>query len=115
MNNNLVRYIKKISLHVVLFWIIIAFIIYPNIDLVRNTFIVGGQVSLKAIDKLLSSQIAIDSLKNSFILAFSISITVNIIGIFIVLVTEFFDIKGSKILKIGYFTTMIYGGIVLVS
>ena len=43
------------------------------------------------------------------------SITVNIFGIFIVLITEYFDIKGSKILKLGYFTPMIYGGIILAS
>ena len=51
----------------------------------------------------------------SFILAVSLSITVNIFGVFVVLITEYFDIKGSKILKIAYFTPLIYGGIILAS
>ena len=42
-------------------------------------------------------------------------ITVNIIGVFLVLVSDYFDIKGAKILKLGYMTTLIYGGVVLVS
>ncbi|XCB28970.1 hypothetical protein RQN30_06670 [Arcanobacterium hippocoleae] len=41
--------------------------------------------------------------------------TVNITGIFIVLVTRYFAIKGAKILWIGYATSLVYGGITLVS
>ncbi|WNQ10980.1 iron ABC transporter permease [Paenibacillus aurantius] len=55
------------------------------------------------------------SLYNSFILAVSLIFTVNIVGIFLVLVVEYFDIKGAKILRLGYFTTLIYSGVVLVS
>lgn len=55
------------------------------------------------------------SLRNSFILAPSLSITVGFIGISLVLITEYFDIKGAKILRLGYMTTLIYGGIILVS
>lgn len=36
-------------------------------------------------------------------------------GISLVLITEYFDIKGAKILRLGYMTTLIYGGIILVS
>lgn len=32
-----------------------------------------------------------------------------------VLVVEYFDIKGAKVLRLGYFTTLIYSGVVLVS
>jgi iron(III) transport system permease protein len=54
-------------------------------------------------------------MRNSVVLALSLAVTVNIVGIFIVLVTEYFDIKGSKILRLGFMTTLIYGGVVLVS
>ena len=37
----------------------------------------------------------------------------NIVGTLLVLFTEYFDIKGAKILKAGYMTTLIYGGVVL--
>lgn len=96
-------------------WIFIAFLIYPNLNIVVNAFIKNGEFSLDAIRLVLKSTRAINGLRNSVVLAITLSITVNIIGIFIVLVTEYFDIKGSKILRLGYMTTLIYGGIVLVS
>ncbi|SET15055.1 iron(III) transport system permease protein [[Clostridium] aminophilum] len=50
---------------------------------------------------------------NALKLAICLVITVNVVGISLVLLTEYFDIKGSKILRLGYATTMIYSGIAL--
>ena len=44
---------------------------------------------------------------NSLKLAVLLVLTVNIIGVSIVLLTEYFDIKGAKVLRVGYMTTMI--------
>jgi len=52
---------------------------------------------------------------NSLKLAVALVITVNVVGISIVLLTEYFDIKGAKILRMGYMTTMIYSGVALVT
>ncbi len=52
---------------------------------------------------------------NSLKLAVCLVLTVNVIGISIVLLTEYFDIKGAKILRLGYMTTMIYSGVALVT
>ncbi len=52
---------------------------------------------------------------NSLKLAVCLVITVNVVGISIVLLTEYFDIKGSKILRLGYMTTLIYSGVALVT
>ncbi|MBR0228733.1 MAG: iron ABC transporter permease [Clostridia bacterium] len=52
---------------------------------------------------------------NSVLLAVALVITVNIVGISIVLLTEYFDIKGAKILRLGYMTTLIYSGMALVT
>jgi len=52
---------------------------------------------------------------NSLKLAVCLVITVNIVGISIVLLTEYFDIKGAKILRMGYMTTLIYSGVALVT
>ncbi len=52
---------------------------------------------------------------NSLKLAVCLVITVNVVGISIVLLTEYFDIKGAKILRLGYMTTMIYSGVALVT
>ena len=50
---------------------------------------------------------------NSLKLAVLLVLTVNIVGVSIVLLTEYFDIKGAKVLRVGYMTTMIYSGVAL--
>lgn len=52
---------------------------------------------------------------NSLKLALALVLTVNIVGVSIVLLTEYFDIKGARILRLGYMTTMIYSGVALVT
>ncbi len=52
---------------------------------------------------------------NSLKLAVALVITVNIVGVSIVLLTEYFDIKGARILRLGYMTTLIYSGVALVT
>ncbi len=96
-------------------WFILSFLVLPNLNVVYTTFFEKGQFSFEPFVKLFNSPRAMKSLMNSFILAISLSITVNIVGILLVLITEYFDIKGSRILKLGYMTTLIYGGVVLVS
>ena len=96
-----------------LIWFLVTFIIYPNIDLVLSVFVKDGQFSLDAVNRVLKSPRAIQSIMNSFKLALSLVVTVNIVGLLCVLFTEYFDIKGAKILKLGYMTSLIYGGVVL--
>ena len=52
---------------------------------------------------------------NSLKLAVCLVVTVNIVGVSIVLLTEYFDIKGARVLRLGYMTTMIYSGVALVT
>ena len=52
---------------------------------------------------------------NSLKLAVCLVVTVNVVGVSIVLLTEYFDIKGARILRLGYMTTMIYSGVALVT
>jgi len=98
-----------------LVWFVVAFLLYPNFNLLKTTFFADGSFSLEPFHKLLNSERALKSLLHSFVLAISLVITVNIIGIFLVLIVDYFDIKGAKILRLGYYTTLIYGGVVLVS
>ena len=108
---------NKLSLWIVgiiLAWFIIAFLIVPNVNILYTTFFADGAFSLEPFEKLLSSERAMKSLFNSFLLGITLVVTVNIVGVFLVLVTDYFDIKGAKVLRLGYFTTMIYGGLILV-
>lgn len=52
---------------------------------------------------------------NSLKLALCLVVTVNVVGVSIVLLTEYFDIKGANVLRLGYMTTMIYSGVALVT
>jgi len=96
-----------------LIWFLVTFIIYPNIDLVLGVFVKDGQFTLDAVNRVIKSPRAIQSIMNSFKLALSLIVTVNVVGLLCVLFTEYFDIKGAKILKLGYMTSLIYGGVVL--
>lgn len=94
-------------------WFIFAFLIYPNLNLFADVLFSGSLGD--NVRKILESERAMQAIKNSFILAISMCVTVNVVGTLVVFITEFFDIKGAKILRIGYMSTMIYGGMILVS
>lgn len=96
-------------------WFIISFLVYPNLSLLFKTFIKDGHFTMEPFEQLWHSSKAIKSLFNSFLLAFSLIITVNIVGVLLVLITEYFDVKGAKLLKLGYFSTLVCSGIILVT
>lgn len=104
---------KDWLLRIGVLWLLVAFIVYPNIGLLTNVFFKDGVFSLRALDKVMSSERALNSIANSFKLAISMVVTVNLVGTLVVLLTEYWDIKGAKILKLGYMSSLIYGGIVL--
>lgn len=96
-------------------WFIFSFLVFPNLNTVVSVFYQDGHFTTEVFTKLLNSEKAMRSLRNSLILAPTLSLTVGFIGISLVLITEYFDIKGANILRLGYMTTLIYGGIILVS
>lgn len=107
--------IPGILLRAALLWFILSFLVFPNVNLILEVFVKDGKFTTSAISKIMSSERALKSLKNSFVLACASIITVNITGILIVLFTEYFNIKGAKFLKLGFMSTLIYGGVVLVT
>jgi len=118
---NVADYLKKLQglgvsgllIRLFLVWFVVAFLIIPNVGLVVSIFFKNGEFSLDVFGKLLSSERAMKSLFNSFLLAVSLVVTVNVVGTLLVLFTEYFDIKGAGILRVGYMTTLVYSGIVL--
>ena len=107
--------LPQVIMLIVFAWVLLAWIILPFGNLLKTVFLADGSFSLEPFRKLLKSKRAMKALGNSFILAPTLSITVGIVGISLVLITEYFDIKGSAILRLGYLTTLIYGGVTLVS
>ncbi|KXT87987.1 ABC transporter permease [Streptococcus oralis] len=106
---------QQLLVKLVLLWIIAAFIVFPNLNLLKDVFFKGGSLTFSAVTKVFNSERAVNSIINSFILAVSMVVTVNVVGTLVVLLTEYWDIKGAKILRLGYMTSLIYGGVVLVA
>ncbi len=122
MNKGITEKLKDSNLHVKLpfylfclfiAWFIFALLIWPNMNVLIDTFWVDGELSLSAFERISRSSRAIRAVLNSFLLATTLTITVNIVGTFIVLVTEYFEIKGSSILRIGFLSTLVFSGMVL--
>lgn len=107
--------IPELILKIAVAWALIAFVVYPVISLLFQTFWHNGTFSAGVFGKVFSSARAVQSLKNSFILAFTLVVTVNIVGTLCVLFTEYWDIRGAKILRLSYMTSLIYSGVVLVA
>jgi iron(III) transport system permease protein len=96
-------------------WAIATFLVLPNVALLGTVFTdESGAPSLRSIDRLLGSERAITSLWHSVLLATVISVTVNVVGLFVVLVTRFYAVRGARLLWLGYASTLVCGGIVLV-
>ncbi|WP_028279245.1 iron ABC transporter permease [Arthrobacter sp. H5] len=102
-----------IVVSIILLWFTATFLVLPNANLLIGTFFPDGQFTGRAVEKLFSSERAMTSLWHSFLLAATLAVTVNVVGIFIVLVTKYFQLRGARVLWLGYATTLIYGGIVL--
>jgi iron(III) transport system permease protein len=102
-----------IVIRIFLAWVIAAFLIYPNINMILGIFYKDGGFNAEIFRKLFSSSRAMRAMRNSFILALSMIVTVNITGTLLVFFTEYLEIKGAKILKLGYMSTLVYGGIIL--
>ena len=94
--------ISGLVLKIIVAWALIAFVVYPVLSLLVQTFWQGGSLSTDVFGKVFSSARAMQSLKNSFILAFTLVVTVNVVGTLCVLFTEYWDIKGAKILRLSY-------------
>ena len=94
-------------------WFLVTFLIFPNFTVLKDTFWVDGGFSFSAITKVLNSDRALKAIGNSLLLAVCLTFTINIVGTFIVLVTEYFDIKGANLLRVGFMSTLVFAGIVL--
>lgn len=107
--------LSGVLIRLVIVYFLFVFVFYPNINLLFEIIIADGRISFRAITMVLESKRAMTSLKNSFILAVTLSVTVNIIGTLVVLLTEYWDIRGAKLLKVAFMSPLVYGGMVLVT
>jgi iron(III) transport system permease protein len=99
-------------------YLFFGFMLIPCLNTLTSIFTVknaAGQTDPMAVINFFMAGTMKHYVFNSLKLAVSLVITVNIVGTSLVLLTEYFDIKGAKLLRAGYMTTLIYGGVSLVT
>lgn len=99
-------------------YLFVGFMILPCLSTLTSVFTAknaAGEADPFAVIRFFLAGNMASYLWNSVKLALFLVVTVNVVGVSIVLLTEYFDIKGAKILRAGYMTTMIYSGVALVT
>ena len=85
--------------------------VLPLYNTVSQVFTVknaAGETDIFMVFKFLYEGTMSGFIFNSLKLAVALVLCVNVIGVSIVLLTEYFDIKGAPILRLAYMTPMIY-------
>lgn len=111
-------FIAKIFGLVLFLYLFLGFMVLPCLNTLTSIFTTRnaqGNIDPLAVVKFFMAGTMPLFVWNSLKLAVCLVITVNIVGISIVLLTEYFDIKGANILRMGYMTTLIYSGVALVT
>ncbi len=99
-------------------YLFFGFMLLPCLNTITQIFTVrtaSGEIDPFAVIRFFFAGNMPKFVFNSLKLAVCLVITVNVVGISIVLLTEYFDIKGARVLRLGYMTTMIYSGVALVT
>ncbi len=99
-------------------YLFLGFMVVPCLNTLTSIFTTrdaAGKIDPLAVIRFFLAGSMPSFLWNSLKLAICLVITVNVVGISIVLLTEYFDIKGARILRLGYMTTLIYSGVALVT
>lgn len=103
---------------VLFIYLFLGFMVIPCINTLTSVFTAkdrAGNTDPFAVIRFFLAGSMPSFVWNSLKLALCLVVTVNVVGISIVLLTEYFDIKGAKILRLGYMTTLIYSGVALVT
>ena len=99
-------------------YLFLGFMLLPCLNTLTSIFTAknaAGQTDPWAVIRFFLAGNMKNYVLNSLKLAVCLVITVNVVGVSLVLLTEYFDIKGAKILRLGYMTTLIYSGVALVT
>ena len=122
MNADKRRFTPELVLRIILLilfaYLFFGFMLVPCLNTLTSIFTAknaSGQTDPFAVIRFFLAGSMGKYVWNSLKLAILLVITVNLVGISLVLLTEYFDIKGAKILRMGYMTTMIYSGVALVT
>ncbi|MBY2951380.1 iron ABC transporter permease [Rhizobium laguerreae] len=96
-----------------LIWIVVTFLILPLIASLHAAFFKDGSLVVgQTLSELSSSRRVRAALWNTVWMTSATMVTVTIVGIFQVVVLEYFHVRGRALLKIAYATPLVFGGVV---
>ncbi len=99
-------------------YLFLGFMLVPCLNTLTSIFTTknaAGETDPWAVIKFFFAGSMKEFVFNSLKLGVCLVITVNIVGVSLVLLTEYFDIKGAKFLRLGYMSTLLYSGVALVT
>ncbi|WP_172295998.1 iron ABC transporter permease [Pseudoruegeria sp. HB172150] len=96
-------------------WAIVAFLYVPLGTVLSAAFYREGSVTTETIARLAGARNVRSALWNTFWMAGATVITVNIVGLFQVMVLEFVKVRGAGILKIAYATPLVFGSVTAIT
>ena len=105
--------LSKILLILVIVWFAVAFIILPTATIIVSSFHDGSSFSFNAVKKVLNSKRAMNSIKNSLLTGLVLIFTTTTVGVTQVLLTEYFDLKFSKVFRAAYMLPLVFLGVIL--
>lgn len=100
---------------VVIIWFVVAFMVHPLVSILQKAFFADGSFSLKNVQQVLKSRSIQQTITNTLVMSALTVVSVNVVGIFQVLVTEYYDIKGARFAKMMFFVPLILTSISLVT
>lgn len=95
-------------------WLLVTFLIFPTGSLLIQTLFPNGQFSSETLQRIIASERVMRALRNSFLLAVLVCLTINLLGIFEILVLEYWKVRGARWLRFAYFAPLVCGGVTLV-
>lgn len=107
--------VRNLLVFTLIGWFLLSFMVVPVISVFRTTFFASGTFSVEAIGKLATSGRIVKSLANTYLMALCTVVTVTIVGMFQILVTEYFAVRGARWMEIVFMSPLVYGGISLVT
>lgn len=96
-------------------WFVTAFMIIPVVRIFEKAFFADGSFSAANIVKVLSSRSIQQTIINTLVMSLLTVLSVNVVGLFQILVTEFFDIHGARFMRFVFFVPLILTSISLVT
>ncbi len=109
------RLVYRIALGL-LCWGLLTFLIWPILSALFTAFVRDGDVAIgTAISELAASRRVRMAVWNTLWMTAATSVTVAVLGLFQVLVLEYFYVRGRALLKIAFAIPLVFGSVVAAS